>query len=250
MTNTMSWSLLLKDIRKYPVLSKDVERELLIEAKNGDLDSKNRVINSNLRYCIRMANKYVIPGYPLEDLVSEAILGLIEGYEDYDLSYEVRLITYANWHMQKRLSKIQPKQIHAPNTYLALRKKINDTRSQLEQEHSSSIPMDYLAEHLDIKSEFLTDSLYTTYSLDDPEIFSEKVELIERKTMLDIFKEPTLTELWEMLPSEEKLIVGWKTGIYGTPKTSKSLAKELNMSKKAVEDCYKQALTKIKTAYQ
>ena len=58
-----------------------------------------------------------------EDLVSEAMLGLLTAYESFDPSKNVKFISYATWYIQNRLSKVQDDLIHKPETYRVLRKK-------------------------------------------------------------------------------------------------------------------------------
>ena len=246
-SSSTSWKLLLKEVRKYPVLSKEVELQLLKDAKNGNVQAKNKVIYSNLRYCITMVRKYAIKDYPIEDLMSEALLGLLDAFEAFDLKHNVRFITYAGWYIQDRLSKVQPKQIHQSNTYLILRKTINKKQNELEQRYAYPIPLDLLSEELNFKSDFLSRNLYETHSLDDSESFFEMENEVEKQTSsVNIFAEPTLMDLFENLPPQEKFIVGWHIGIYGTSKNFSVLAKELNLSKVEIEKIYADTIEKLK----
>lgn len=79
-----------------PPLSKEEELTLLIKAKKGDEDAKNKLIEHNLRLVVFLAKKYENTGYELEDLVSIGSIGLIKGIETYKIDKNIKLATYAS----------------------------------------------------------------------------------------------------------------------------------------------------------
>ena len=87
----------LREIRKYPVLTKIEERKLLKKAKEGDEWSRDRIIKCNLRFVVSIAKTYSNQGLSLEDLIGEGNYGLIQALDRFDLKYENKFITYAVW---------------------------------------------------------------------------------------------------------------------------------------------------------
>lgn len=86
-------------------LTKSEERKLLIDYKrNNNLAARDRLIKCNLRYACKLASGYRGSGICYSDLISEANDGLIEAIERYDLSKDVKLISYAKWWITQRLS--------------------------------------------------------------------------------------------------------------------------------------------------
>ena len=77
-------------------LSEEEEREYLINAKNGDIKARNKLVEHNLRLVVFLAKKYESTGYDLEDLVSIGSIGLIKGIETYKPDKNIRLATYAS----------------------------------------------------------------------------------------------------------------------------------------------------------
>ena len=67
-----------KDIAKYPIYSSDEQIELARKMKQGDMDARQKLINSNLRFVVTCAKKYVGQGVPLIDLISCGNEGLIQ----------------------------------------------------------------------------------------------------------------------------------------------------------------------------
>lgn len=86
MTNRDLISLYLEDIRKYSILSKEEEFELLKRAKEGDKEAKDKLILSNLRLVVNIAKSYANKGLSLIDLISEGNFGLIYAIEKFDIS--------------------------------------------------------------------------------------------------------------------------------------------------------------------
>jgi len=111
------------DVRKYPLLTEDEERELLLIYKNSDVEkdkekAKEKLINSNLRFVISIAKK-LGNGDNFFDLVNEGNIGLIKSIEKFDIDKKCRLITYAvSWIVAyiKNYQFTQEKCVIPPNT--------------------------------------------------------------------------------------------------------------------------------------
>src|SRR5687768_3555656 len=74
---TESFQLFLNQASRYPPLTAAEEVELAKAIERGDLAAKDRLVNSNLRLVVSIARRYQGFGLPLQDLVQEAMFGLI-----------------------------------------------------------------------------------------------------------------------------------------------------------------------------
>src|SRR3989440_2003953 len=81
---TDSLQLFFNAARKYPLLTAAEEVELAQRIEKGDVEAKDRMINSNLRLVVSVARKYQGHGLTLGDLVQEGMLGLIRATEKFD----------------------------------------------------------------------------------------------------------------------------------------------------------------------
>src|SRR4051794_18326008 len=90
-------SLFLRELRRYPLLTRTEEIELARRIERGDLSAKERLVNSNLRLVISNARKYDGQGLPLADLIQEGILGLIRAAEKFDHRKGFKFSTYATY---------------------------------------------------------------------------------------------------------------------------------------------------------
>ena len=96
-------SLYLKEIGRISRLSPEEERETGERARKGDLRARRRLVESNLRLVVFAARRFVSGPVPLEDLIEEGNLGLIEAAERYDPAYGTRFSTYAFWKIRQKM---------------------------------------------------------------------------------------------------------------------------------------------------
>lgn len=93
----------LKDISKIPLISAADERELARRIKGGDQVAKRKLIEANLRYVVSVANNYAGYGMPLEDLINEGNMGLIEAARRFDGTRGFKFISYAVWWIRQAI---------------------------------------------------------------------------------------------------------------------------------------------------
>ena len=73
----------------------DKTLELLKLAKDGDKDAKEQIVTDNLGLVWAVARRFMGRGYELEDLYQIGCIGLMKCIDKFDLSYDVKLSTYA-----------------------------------------------------------------------------------------------------------------------------------------------------------
>ncbi len=88
----------LEQIKKFPVLSEEEENALVNDfVKNGNLEAAQKLITSHLRLAAKIALTYRRYGLPMQDMISEANIGLMQAVKKFDPNKKVRLATYALW---------------------------------------------------------------------------------------------------------------------------------------------------------
>jgi RNA polymerase primary sigma factor len=98
-------SMYLKDINNIPLLTHEEEAELAVKAQNGDKAARNKIVNSNLRFVVKVAKKYQNHGLDLEDLISEGNIGLLTAIDKFDPSKGFHFISYAVWWINQAILK-------------------------------------------------------------------------------------------------------------------------------------------------
>jgi RNA polymerase primary sigma factor len=96
---------ILRAAERYPLLSPDEVIVLSQRIEAGDLDAKEKLINSNLRLVVSIARNYQGQGLALGDLVQEGMLGLIRAAEKFDYRKGYRFSTYATIWVRQALQR-------------------------------------------------------------------------------------------------------------------------------------------------
>lgn len=76
-------------------LSSDEENKCIEGLLKGDKESRNKLIEHNLRLVAHIVKKYETKGISADDLISIGTIGLIKGIDSYSINKGVKLTTYA-----------------------------------------------------------------------------------------------------------------------------------------------------------
>ena len=95
MLGTLLYSLQLNTGSFPRPLSEQEEHHYLAQAKAGNTEARNILIEHNLRLVAHIMKKYYTQAADQEDLISIGTIGLIKGIESFDASKGARLATYA-----------------------------------------------------------------------------------------------------------------------------------------------------------
>lgn len=93
-----SLSKYIRRIQRYPLLEAEQERDLALRWVEGkDLDAAHQLVNSHLRLVVKIAMGYRGYGLPVDELISQGNVGLMQAIERFDPHRGFRLATYAMW---------------------------------------------------------------------------------------------------------------------------------------------------------
>ncbi len=91
-------SFYLAEVRKYPLLSAEDEKEYAVRfQETGDREAAERLVTANLRLVIKIAFQYHRKWANVLDLIQEGNVGLVEALSRYDPSREIRFSSYAQY---------------------------------------------------------------------------------------------------------------------------------------------------------
>ena len=95
----------LNEIKDYPLLDIKEEKALLKNIQNGNKRALNKLVQSNLRFVVKVAMVYQGQGLTLMELINEGNIGLMEAGKRFDLNNKVKFISYAVWWIRQSILK-------------------------------------------------------------------------------------------------------------------------------------------------
>ncbi|TNE86341.1 MAG: sigma-70 family RNA polymerase sigma factor [Deltaproteobacteria bacterium] len=88
----------LAEVRRYPLLSAEEEREAAVAfVEHGDAEAAEKLVTANLRLVIKIAFQYHRQWANVLDLIQEGNVGLVEALSRYDPYREIRFSSYAQY---------------------------------------------------------------------------------------------------------------------------------------------------------
>jgi len=258
---TDAMSLFLQEVRRYPLLTREEEVELAKRIERGDLDAKERLVNSNLRLVISNARKYQGHDMPLLDLIQEGILGLIRAAEKFDWRKGYKFSTYATFWIRQALQRAldnRSRTIRIPVHLGQRERRIARVQRELAAQLGREPTDEEVAQAAELKLEDVQEARETARvvtSLDRPvgeeeeTPFGALLASEERgpEEEVDIsLREDALRKAMERLPAPEREVVRLRYGINGDDPTPLSeTGRRLGLSQDAVRRLERKALTEL-----
>lgn len=91
------FELYTRKIRDYLLLAPEEELDLARKYRQGEIEAGHRIITSNLRFVVKIAQSYFHLGYGPLEIIQEGNMGLVKALTRFDPDMGVRFICYAVW---------------------------------------------------------------------------------------------------------------------------------------------------------
>jgi RNA polymerase primary sigma factor len=260
-TTTDALQLFLNEIRRYPLLTKTEEIELAKRIEAGDLEAKERMINSNLRLVVANAKKYQGQDLPLLDLIQEGIFGLIRASEKFDWRKGYKFSTYATFWIRQAIQRglaNRARTIRIPVHIGQRERKI----ARAQRELSAKLGRDPTEEEVAAASELpveqvheVRDAARTITSLDRPvgeegetslgDLLESEDQSPDEEVELSL-REETLRTAVDSLPERERQVLKLRYGINGDePTPLRETGRRLGLSPERVRQVEAEALKRL-----
>jgi RNA polymerase primary sigma factor len=255
----------LREIGRIPRLTPQEEIDLAVKIKEGDAESRERMILSNLRLVVTIAGDYANLGLPLLDLICEGNIGLTKAVERFDPAKGAKLSTYAMWWIKQSIKRAlanQSKLIRLPVHLVDKIAKVRRLALQMSDELGREPTDDELGEEVGIAGDKVAGlkslgvrptSLDAAIGDDDSGEFGALVGDEDAQTPFELLRDKNLRSemkgLIALLDSREKKILSQRFGLDGgKPKTLEDIGKDFGITRERIRQLQNSALAKLRQA--
>ncbi len=256
----------MREIGKIKLLSRQEEINLANAIKQGDSKAVQEMVRRNLKYVVTVANKYRGYGMSLQDLIEEGNIGLIQAAKRFDVSKNVKFITYAVWWIKQAIMHSLAEQsgtVKLPVKQVGKVSKFNKKSQQMCQDMDREPTQSEVAKSLGYNDDEINSIMraYRTHlSLDTPlknDDHTPYLDLLENEEFIpydDQIMRESLNEkvdqMLEDLSEREATILKMRFGFSGEVKTLEDIGQEIGLSRERVRQIEKRAKQRLKSKLQ
>ena len=251
-------------IKNIPLLNYDEEQRLGAEIKNGNMQAREKLVQSNLRLVVSIAKKYSTrTSIPLLDLIQEGNFGLMKAVDKWEYERGYRFSTYATYWIKQAISKAildQSRAIRLPVHVVELMSKMNKITKTFYQDNCREPSQEELAQVMELtieKVQWLQSIVKEPVSMDQnlndedeatvgdlvPDEDSEiSIEPIFNQEMRN-----TIAKVLSTLDDREARVISLRYGLNSTKAhTLEEIGKELGVTKERIRQIEDKALRKLR----
>ncbi len=262
--NRTNLDIYFSEVHHYTPLSREEEVRLGKRIREGDEEALGQLVNANLRFVVSIAKQFSRYGVPLEDLINEGNLGLIEAARRFDERRGYKFISYAVWWIRQSIMIAlaqQSKAVRMPLNRARALHRLRKANTRLEQQLERTPRADDLARELGVSEEEVKDTLplmHEAVFLDDTvsegsnttyiDLLEDKDEPSPELPVLENELRRGVSEALENLRPREAEVLRRYFGLEGcNPMTLEEIGRSMNLTRERIRQIKEEALEKMRS---
>jgi RNA polymerase primary sigma factor len=254
----------LHDINRIPLLPFKEEISLAKRISQGDKQALTKLVNANLKFVVFIARGYQDRGLPLDELICEGNLGLLEAAKRFDAERGTKFISYAVWWIRQSILRAlanHSRLVRLPINHIWALHKVVTIIEDLEQDLGRTPELEEVADKLKISPNILSKNMMywgRELPLEDSTRPSEESLSLIDKISSEEFAAPSSKLVEESMKTDIKMALESLTTIeaevlrlyYGIERerslTLLEIGNELNLSRERIRQIKNRALQKLR----
>ena len=245
----------LNEVSLIPLLTVEKERELGYRAKTGDEEAIKTLVESNLRFVMKIAKRYRRCAAPFLDLINEGNIGLIQAARRFDPDREVRFISYAVFWIRQSILAYLSDMSHT----MKLPTKVNSLLFKISSSSGTDLHLNEVAEKLGLSEQDLVDMMHLAQrplSMDQPigddelvlqNTLSQRDFVSAEQGMVHDEAKEDLRQAVSTLKANEQQVLNLRFGMdQGKCFTLKEIGAKIGVSRERVRQIQEKALSKLR----
>ena len=262
--NRTNLDIYFSEVHHYTPLSREEEVRLGKLIRGGDEDALSQLVNANLRFVVSIAKQFSRYGVPLEDLINEGNLGLIEAAKRFDERRGYKFISYAVWWIRQSIMIAlaqQSKAVRMPLNRARALHRLRKANTKLEQQLERTPRADDLAKELGVSEDEVKDTLplmHEAVFLDDTvsegsnttyiDLLEDKNEPSPELPVLENELRRGVTEALEHLRPREAEVLRNYFGLEGCRQmTLEEIGRSMSLTRERIRQIKEEALEKMRS---
>lgn len=254
----------LRDIDQIPLLPLNEEIHLARRISQGDKQALSKLVNANLKFVVFIAREYQDRGLPLDELISEGNVGLLEAARRFDAERGTKFISYAVWWIRQSILRAlanHSRLVRLPINHIWALRKVITIIENLEQNLGRTPDLEEIADKLKMSPGLLSKNLMywgKELPLEDSTRPSEESLSLIDKISSEEFDPPSSKLVEESMKTDIKIALESLSRIeadvlrlyYGIeqerPMTLLEIGNEMNLSRERIRQIKNKALQKLR----
>ena len=248
-------------LSRQKLLTSAEEIELAKGIEAGDDDSRQQLIECNLRLVVSVAVRYQGQNVPLADLIQEGNIGLMRAVDKFDYRKGYKFSTYAIWWIRQAVMRAldnQARTIRLPAYVIAKSGRCDIMARQLRQNlqreplleevaQAASMTQSQVEELLELSMEPISLDLPVNDEPRSPLLRDAVEDATQPDVLEDMISDEEFDLLLKRLSPRERTVLRLRFGLDdGYPRTLREIGERLSVTRERVRQIEAEALDRLR----